>query len=124
LCKQQVSLRFRRVRKISSLSAYWNLKCRSVFKRHETDQAFQKDAEQSDDLQSKRGQLTYAPNINRRVKGDYSDRLALPRRLEELIRKRATLSLLSILKTARPLPSEAHGHIGPSSKWLQEWQRC
>jgi hypothetical protein len=25
----------------------WNLRCRPVFKRHETDQAFQKDAEQT-----------------------------------------------------------------------------
>ena len=42
------------------------------------------------------------------------DRRVARHRLEELILKRVTLSLLSILKTAR---HQAHERVGLSSKW-------
>jgi hypothetical protein len=90
LCKQEVGLAVStRTKNFIALSAYWNPKCRSAFKRHETDQDFQKDAEQTATTCTHK---EASRDTRARGKSYYSDRLVLPRRLEELIRKLAKLS--------------------------------
>jgi hypothetical protein len=80
------------------ISVQWNPRCRAVFKPHETDQAFQKDAEQrATPAAEKRAadiRAEYQQARERRLFGCSG----LPRRLEELIRKRAKWS-----KSFRPV---------------------